>query len=478
MNKTLTKKHTSTLLIALLFFCSTYTAIAETSDSDVTVTDNNTTDKYSSDKQKPVLPTPQPPLIDAQPEPRYEPEITGTITDRTTNTDNSLTKEQPVDPTPQPPLIDAQPEASYEPDINSPTPESTNPASEDETIEAKQEQSIRWLDTRPTRVSADWLQLTSGEWLRGRVISMQSESLEFDSDELNNLDIDWDKVKYLKSYQPYSLRFDDNTIVIGAIEITQDKVLVKTDYDDEEFERKNLLIIASGKDTELSNWTAKVTLSLDVRRGNTDQTDFTTKANAKRRTLISRLILDYLANFTSVSDVETINNHRLNGTYDIFITRDFFWTVISAEYYSDPFQNIDQRINTHTALGYHLINNNKTEWDISAGPGYQETKYVSVRRDSESMKDSSFVIVFNTKFETEVNSKIDIEGSYSATLGDSSTGNYTHHSLLTVETELTDTLDFDVTAIWDRTQEPVPDIQNITPEQDDLRIMIGLGYEL
>lgn len=452
-------KNILVLFVTLILCCCACSTIAETETKDVS------NDELISE------PTPLPPLVDAQPEPNYEPSyelsITSETTDSITNATTSQTNEQSDTPTPQPPLIDAQPEPNYEPDTTL-AEETSNPLST--------QQSALWLNTRPKRVSADWLQLTSGEWLRGRVLSMQQENLEFDSDELDSLDIEWKKVKYLKSYEPYSLRFDDNTTTVGAIEITEDKVLVNTDYDDQEFDRHKLLIIASGKDTELSLWSAKISLSLDIRKGNTNQTDFTTRANAKRRTLLSRLILDYSTNFTSVDDKSTVNNHRLNSTYDIFINRDIFWTLISAEYYRDPFQNIEKRINIYTALGYAVINSSKTEWNISAGPGFQETRYVSVQEGP--IEDSTFVFVLSTAFDTKINSKVDLEGLYTATLGDDNTGNYTHHSLITIETDLTKNLNFDVTITWDRTHSPVPDENNITPEQDDIRFLIGLSYEL
>jgi len=315
---------------------------------------------------------------------------------------------------------------------------------EEQEAEKTGEQSTQWSDTHPQRVNADWLQLTSGEWLRGRIIAMQKEDLEFDSDELDKLVIEWKKVKYIKSSDPYRLRFDGRINAIGIIEITQQEVRVSTDYDDKVFERSKLLTIASGKETEISYWTSKVTLSLNVRRGNTDQTDFTSKINAKRQTINSRVVLDYLGNFTAIEDVETINNHRLNATYDIFITRDIFITPITAEYYRDPFQNIERRIYVGAAIGYSLINTNKTEWDISGGPAYQSTRFVSVQPD-QSPEDNALTLILSTKFDTELNDKVDLKGTYSATLGDETTGNYTHHSIFTVETEITDKLEMKIT---------------------------------
>ncbi len=400
-------------------------------------------------------------------------------------------------PTPQPPLINSQPQSSYEPGTidgpaekkatpNEPAVEKTPvPPADETTTEAatstgaseQKTQQTNWADTRPQRVSADWLQLTSGEWLRGRIIAMQKDSLEFDSDELKNLEIDWKKIKYIKSSEPYSLRFDDKTQATGAIEITQTEIHVTTDYDDQSFKRSELLSIASGYETEISKWTNKITFSINARRGNTNQTDFSSKINAKRRTVNSRLLLEYLGSFTKVEDTETINNHRLNTTYDIFLSRDLFITPVSAEFFRDPFQNIEQRANIGIAVGYTIINTSESEWDISGGPAYQETKFVSVQ-PGQSAKDNTATLILTTKFDTELNSKVDLEGTYSITLGDSKTGGYTHRSILTIETELTNKLDFDVTGVWDRVKSPVQDQDGNIPERDDFRILIGLGYDL
>jgi hypothetical protein len=471
----------------------------ETTDS---VTAQETIQEDAQSNEQAIKPTPQPPLIDAQPQPQpsYEPETTDNVTEQETSQEDAQSNEAVNEPTPQPPLIDAQPESVDEPEsVDSTAEEKKDPSAnqktttdstidddsdveikkqpEEQEAEKAKKQSTKWSDTRPQRVNADWLQLTSGEWLRGRIIAMQKDDLEFDSDELNKLVIEWKKVKYIKSSDPYRLRFDDNVQAIGIIEITPQEVHVTTDYEDRVFDRSKLLTIASGKETEISYWTSKVTLSINIRRGNTDQTDFTSKINAKRQTIISRVVLDYLGNFTAIENTETINNHRLNGTYDIFITRDMFITPVTAEYYRDPFQNIEQRISIGAAIGYSLKKTNKTEWDISGGPAYQSTKFDSVQPD-QSPEDNALTLILSTKFDIELNDKVDLNGSYSATLGDETTGNYSQHSIFTVETEITGKLDFDVSLVWDRVRSPVADENNVTPEQDDFRLMIGLGYDL
>jgi putative salt-induced outer membrane protein YdiY len=395
-------------------------------------------------------------------------------TSSTAEETTSATEQQP----PQPPLVGTSAAPTYEPAAENSVIEQAQPATNAAAIDGdKQEQAKKWTDTHPNNVSADWLQLTTGEWLRGHIIAMQQDSLDFDSDELDILTIEWKKVRYIKSAEPYSLLFDGNIIATGKIEITSDKVYVENDYANLTFDRKHLQTIASGKETELSYWKIKISFGYDMRRGNTEQTDITSRMNAKRRTTDSRLTLDYLGNFTSIDGSETVNNNRFNESYGILITRNFYWSPIFSEYYSDRFQNIDQQISLGIGIGYSLINTPVTKWDISGGPSYQRTKYVSVQGDGSTV-DNTLTLALTTTFDTSVNSKVDIEGTYSPKLGASETGNYMHHSIITIETEITKRFDFDVSFIWDFVRQPVPDENGNIPYRSDIRTTIGITYEL
>ena len=56
---------------------------------------------------------------------------------------------------------------------------------------------------------------------------------------------------------------------------------------------------------------------------------------------------------------------------------------------------------------------------------------------------------------------------------------YDHPELMVtgLELELTSILDFDITFIWDRIQNPRPNAAGIVPEQDDFRLTFFLGLD-
>ena len=371
-------------------------------------------------------------------------------------------------PAPQIPELEKTPPA-YKPPVETP----------DRNVQA--EQAVSWLDSKPDKVKADWVQLVSGEWLRGVIISLHKDRLEFDSNKLDEQDIKLEDIKYLKSARAYSLRFEDNSRLghqtTGLLEINGDDVHVISDYEDEHYRRENLISIASGDETELSYWKAKATLSLNIRRGNTNQTDFASQINATRRTTLSRLSFKYLGNFSSTESVETTNNHRINLNYDIFLNRRLFWSAIFSEYFRDPFQNIDYRVLAGSGLGYNLVDTGETEWQISGGPGPKKTRFGTIEADRDKIENTPF-LAFKTEYTTELNSKVDLIGNYSINLANKASGGYTHHAIGTVETELTDLLDFDVSLVWDRIQYPAKTASGVTPDKDDFKLLVGLSFEI
>src|SRR4051812_48738992 len=70
---------------------------------------------------------------------------------------------------------------------------------------------------------SDWVQLNSGEWLKGRIKSMQNWELEIDSQELYDLDIDWDDVKEVHMSHA-TILYGDKKTATGALTVGPDKV--------------------------------------------------------------------------------------------------------------------------------------------------------------------------------------------------------------------------------------------------------------
>lgn len=333
-----------------------------------------------------------------------------------------------------------------------------------------------WNKAIPPTDKYDWIQLTSDEWLKGEIKVLYNKVLEFDSEELDLLQIDLEDIKQIYGHGIKGVRLEGPITVFGELQVTKEKVIITDGDIQRTFDRSKLISITKGETRELGLWSAKLSLGLDLTSGNTEQTNYSSKMNLKRRTTGTRFNLDYLGNFSSSRGVDTVDNNRLNGFFDIFKTRKFFWRPGFGEYYRDPFQNIAYRYTLGAGGGYQAIDTARTDLNVTGGLAYQETEFDSVEAGQDE-KISSPAIVVGTRYETELTKRIDFKINYSFNIVNQDSGNYTHHSVTSLETEITSWLDFDISFVWDRIKDPTANADGTVPESDDYQLMFLLGLE-
>ena len=332
-----------------------------------------------------------------------------------------------------------------------------------------------WQPIAPYPEKFDWIELTSGEWLKGEFVALYDDSLEFDSDELELLTLDWADVRQVRTARVMQVGLPYKRMAFGRLWIKGDRVLV-IGKEVRELKRSQVVSIASGAPSEFQKWYGKVSIGLTARAGNVDQIDFNNSSVFKRRTAIDRIEFDYLANLSTLSGNDTTNNQQVNATWDRFLTKHFFVNPVIFGWYRDPFQNISSRTTLAIGAGYQLVDSNRTEWEVSGGPGYQESHFVSVQAGEDDTSGTP-VVTFETNFDQDWTKAIEFGYQYRAQFTNTASGKYIHHMMMTFETEWTKVLDFDLSFIWDRTEVPQPDDQGVVPEKDDFRMVVGLGIE-
>ena len=72
----------------------------------------------------------------------------------------------------------------------------------------------------------DWLQATSGEWLKGELVVMEDEEVLFDSDELDDVTIDWEDVLAIRTSRALSVITNDLASHVGVVTLEGDVVRV------------------------------------------------------------------------------------------------------------------------------------------------------------------------------------------------------------------------------------------------------------
>ena len=335
--------------------------------------------------------------------------------------------------------------------------------------------SAEWEPPPPMPDKFDWVQLKSGEWLKGEIKVMYEGSLEFESEELDLLSLDFADIKQLRSAQVLNVRMEGGETATGQVLLEDGSIKILGDSP-QQFDRAELLSVTAGVPKERNYWTGRVSAGGNLRSGNTDEVEASANVSFQRRTVENRVRLDYLGNYSSTNDVESSNNHRANAVWDWFFSEKLFLRPVFFEYFKDPFQNIDSRYTLGTGLGYQLIDTARTDWSIFAGPAYQTTRFDAVE-PGESRDEDTWALSAGTTFETEITSQIDFDYDYTFQFTNPESGEYNHHMIGTFEVELTDALDFELSLVWDRINKPRANADGSVPKQDDYRLIFGVGYD-
>jgi putative salt-induced outer membrane protein YdiY len=329
---------------------------------------------------------------------------------------------------------------------------------------------LNWV---PPEDGFDWIQLKSGEWLKGWIKAMQERQLEFDSEELNDLTFDWKDIRQVRSSRALDLLFVDGRKMSGPVTITPEQVAVGGG-EPQVFSRDQLQSLTPGGSRERDYWSGMMSLGLTMRTGNTEQAEYNAQARLQRRTPATRISLDYIGNISSINGVENANNNRVNTEFDLWLSRRFYLILPSVEYYQDPFQNLENRVTAGAGAGYDLIGRPNLEWNISTGPAYQHAWFESSEPGEPTQK-GTVALMFGSRFDWDITQRIELILEYRGQYTSREVGETTHHAVGTLSLELTKRFDLDVSLIWDRISNPRVGADGVQPKPDDFRLVVGLG---
>jgi Protein of unknown function, DUF481 len=337
-------------------------------------------------------------------------------------------------------------------------------------------QDAKWTPPEPSSVDRDWIRLTSGEWLWGTIELMRDESLYFDSEELDEVTLDWEDVAEIRSARFMTYVMVDGLLATGTSRLEGEVLRVQSADELMEIPRDRIFSILEGRPRELNYWSAKVGSDLKIQSGNTSKKDLGVRVSLKREAMWSRLDFRYQGNFSQAEEVQTINNHRGNAEWKLFLSRRFFLTPLKSEIYSDKFKNIHQQVSLDAGLGYFISRSSKADWFVELGGGYIKTTYGSVQ-PGEDKSQGNAIIPFRTTLETDLTKSIELNAEYGVRfeLGDG--GNATHHTFIIFEFDLVGDLDFVASITWDHIAKPKEDAEGVTPKRDDVIVGYGLSFD-
>jgi hypothetical protein len=319
----------------------------------------------------------------------------------------------------------------------------------------------------------DWIQLKSGEWLKGELKYIQQKKVEFDSDELEGQTFKLKNVTQMYTAHPMYAKFDGMEPAFGWVEISNQVIRVDG-LAPVSANRDQLTGITPEGQRGDRFWSGKLSAGLNLQSGNTKQATFNTAASLSSRTPNTWMVLDYLGNYNEANGTETANNHRVNGGYNVRLNRGWYFMPLQAEYYRDPLANIAWRVTGGVGAGYYIFDRDDLEWTIGAGPGYQYTQFDTVEPGQPETA-STAALMAQSRFKAELTKRLDLILSYQSTFMDAEAGRYTHHGVATLEFEIKHHLNLDLSFVWDYLNKPTVESNGRVPEQNDFYLILGLG---
>ncbi len=329
---------------------------------------------------------------------------------------------------------------------------------------------LSWV---PPLDSFDWIQLKTGEWLKGRIKAMQERQIEFFSEKLSDVTFDWKDIRQVRSPRTIDVLFVSGKKVSGPVTVTPEQVTVGGALPSV-LPRDELQSLTPGGAKERDYWSIDLSAGLTLQAGNTRAVQYNAQVDLQRRTPATRLSLDYIGNVSSINDIESADNHRVNTEFDLWLSRRFYLVLPSAEYYKDPFQNLAHRVTAGGGIGYDVIDRRKLEWNITTGPAYQYAWFDSTEPGEPTEKGTA-ALTFGSRFKWNITSRIKWILQYRGQYTSREVGETTHHGVSTLSVDLNKRLTLDLSGIWDRISDPKVGADGVQPKPDDFSLVVGLG---
>jgi len=328
--------------------------------------------------------------------------------------------------------------------------------------------------------SFDWVQLVSGEWIKGNIARMRNDKMEFDSDKLDMLYLDLADVSLVHSPQVNTYVFDDRASATGPAVITAEQVIVQTEEGTKTFPRSELESIVEGE-KERDWWSMKLRFGLTLNKGNTDQLTYDINFNTRREDEKTLLDLNYNTTFGRTGGTQNVNRHLGEFLFNVFLGSRWWVTPVFGQLFNDRFQNIRFRATPAAGAGIHIIDAPKAKWDFVTGMGYQYLNYKNASQltSGSNPQNDGFIPLF-TYADFDITGDIDLTLSWLTNLVFTTIGNTNHTGRAELAVELTKVIDLDIAFLYLRTEQPAPPPDPVAPaiKKNDYQLVVGISLEL
>ena len=324
----------------------------------------------------------------------------------------------------------------------------------------------------------DWVQLASGEWLRGNIERMRGGVMEFNSDELALIGYDWKKVQELHSPRANTYNFNDGTDLVGPAMIDEEFVVVQTVDGMVTRPRAELSAIIEHTRRERNYWSTILRLGLTANAGNTENLTFNAFWQLVREDTFTRAAVTYDGTFGTANRAEVANRHLAGADVDIFVHPIIYVKALTGQLLYDRFQNIRLRAAPATGVGFHLITTYIVNWDLEFAPaGYQYLSLLDPAPGVENPQNDGYMM-FRMFVDLDFTDDIQLLLEWRTNLVYTTIGNTNHVGSLDFTVRVTTLLHTNISFLYLRTEQPFPRSDGTVPKQNDYQVVFGISLHI
>jgi putative salt-induced outer membrane protein YdiY len=328
---------------------------------------------------------------------------------------------------------------------------------------------------------ADEVRLKNGDRLSGTIVKADGKTLTIKTDYAGVITISADAVEKITSEQQLYFATADGKTIQGKVETREGKYEVATkDATMVSLEPANVQAIRSQPEQDeyerylrpswLDLWDAGLDFGYNLTTGNTRTNTMALGANLNRRTTRDRTLL-YAAyinakNKTGGVSETTANAIRGGGRYEIDLTsRIAAFGFADFEY--NEIQLLDLRAVLGGGLGYYLVKNERTQFQVFGGAAYNRENF------STGLKRNSAEILVGEELTTRLSDRVLFRERLQFFPNITDTGEYRVTFDTSLSTKLTNWLTWNVT-VSDRYLSNPP----LGSKNNDLLLTTGVGISL
>ena len=247
-----------------------------------------------------------------------------------------------------------------------------------------------------TFMFADQVILKNGDRLTGSITKSDDKTLSMKTEFAGDVTIDWAAVQQVTTSEPIHVSLENGQTLVGPVS-TEDGNLAIATTSQGTVKTPKEAVKALRNESEQAhyeqsihpkftqNWDGGINVGFALTRGNSQTKNLALAFTADRKTLHDHLGL-YANSVYATNDAPGVTP-RTNANaiqsgirYDHDITTKLF-AFVGADFQTDALQSLDLRSVFTGGLGFHVIKNDVTTFDLLGGANYTRENYSTFQRN-------------------------------------------------------------------------------------------------